>query len=108
MEGMTEQKIALQILQRRLETMNEIALQKLQRRLESMSDDEIETLNRECLMYEMKRDNSQEFISILNDFKRATNERAGFPILQRYIAGEIAKRWRRQRQVLKDFKEMLI
>ena len=93
MEGMTEQKIALQILQRRLE---------------SMSDDEIETLNRECMMYEMKRDNSQEFISILNDFKRATNERAGFPILQRYIAGEIAKRWRRQRQVLKDFKEMFI
>lgn len=43
-----------------------------------MSDDEIETLNRECLMYEMKRDNSQEFISILNDLKRATNERAGF------------------------------
>ena len=93
MEGMTEQKIALQILQRRLA---------------SMSDDEIETLNRECMMYEMKRDNSQEFISTLNDFKRATNERAGFPILQRYIAGEIAKRWRRQRQVLKDFKEMFI
>ena len=82
-------------------------LQILQRKLETMSDDEIETLNRECMMYEMKRNNSQEFISILNDFKRATNERAGFPILQRYIAGEIAKRWRRQRQVLKDFKEML-
>ena len=93
MEGMTEQKIALLTLQRRLER---------------MSDDEVETLNRECMMYEMKRDNSQEFISTLNDFKRATNERAGFPILQRYIAGEIAKRWRRQRQVLKDFKEMLI
>lgn len=93
MEGMTEQKIALQILQRRLE---------------SMSDDEIETLNRECMMYEMKRDNSQEFISILNDFKRATNERAGFPILQRYIAGTIARRWKRQRQVLKDFKEMFV
>ncbi len=93
MEGMTEQKIALQILQRRLER---------------MSDDEIETLNRECMMYEMKRDNSQEFISILNDFKRATNERAGFPMLQRYIAGTIARRWKRQRQVLKDFKEMLI
>ena len=93
MENMEEQKIALQILQRRLE---------------SMSDDEIETLNRECMMYEMKRDNSQEFISILNDFKRATNERTGFPILQRYLAGEIAKRWRRQRQVLKDFKELFI
>ena len=93
MEGMTEQKIALQILQKRLE---------------NMSDDEIETLNRECMMYEMKRDNSQEFISILNDFKRATNERAGFPILQRYIARTIAKRWNRQRQVLKDFKEMFI
>ena len=49
-------------------------LQILQRKLETMSDDEIETLNRECMMYEMKRDNSQEFISILNDFKRATNE----------------------------------
>lgn len=93
MEGMTERKMALQILQRRLE---------------SMSDDEIETLNHKCMMYEMKRDNSQEFISILNDFKRATNERAGFPILQRYLAGEIAKHWRRQRQVLKDFKEMFI
>ena len=92
MEGMTEQKIALQILQRRLER---------------MSDDEIETLNRECMMYEMKRDNSQEFISILNDFKRATNERAGFPMLQRYIAGTIARRWRRQREVLKEFKELL-
>ena len=93
MEGMTEQKIALQILQRRLER---------------MSDDEIETLNRECRMYEMKRDNYQEFISMLNDFKRATNERAGFPMLQRYIAGTIARRWKRQRQVLKDFKEMFV
>ena len=93
MEGMTEQKITLQILQRRLER---------------MSDDEVETLNRECMMYEMKRDNSQEFISILNDFKGATNERAGFPMLQRYIAGTIARRWKRQRQVLKDFKELLI
>ena len=82
-------------------------LQILQRKLETMSDDEIETLNRECLMYEMKRDNSQEFISILNDFKRATNERAGFPMLQRYIAGTIARRWRRQREVLKEFKELL-
>ena len=83
-------------------------LQILQRKLETMSDDEIETLNRECMMYEMKRNNSQEFISILNDFKRATNERAGFPMLQRYIAGTIARRWKRQREVLKDFKEMLI
>ena len=82
-------------------------LQILQRKLETMSDDEIETLNRECLMYEMKRDNSQEFISILNDFKRATNERTGFPILQRYIAGTIARRWKRQREVLKEFKELL-
>ena len=82
-------------------------LQILQRKLESMSDDEIETLNRECMMYEMKRDNSQEFISILNDFKRATNERAGFPMLQRYIAGTIARRWKRQREVLKEFKELL-
>ena len=83
-------------------------LQILQRKLETMSDDEIETLNRECMMYEMKRNNSQEFISILNDFKRATNERAGFPMLQRYIAGTIARRWKRQRQVLKDFKEMFV
>ena len=82
-------------------------LQILQRKLETMSDDEIETLNRECMMYEMKRNNSQEFISILNDFKRATNERAGFPMLQRYIAGTIARRWRRQREVLKEFKELL-
>ena len=82
-------------------------LQILQRKLETMSDDEIETLNRECMMYEMKRDNSQEFISILNDFKRATNERAGFPMLQRYIAGTIARRWKRQREVLKEFKELL-
>ena len=82
-------------------------LQILQRKLETMSDDEIETLNRECMMYEMKRNNSQEFISILNDFKRATNERAGFPILQRYIAETIARRWKRQREVLKEFKELL-
>ena len=82
-------------------------LQILQRKLETMSDDEIETLNRECMMYEMKRDNSQEFISMLNDFKRATNERAGFPMLQRYIAGTIARRWKRQREVLKGFKELL-
>ena len=82
-------------------------LQILQRKLETMSDDEIETLNRECMMYEMKRNNSQEFISILNDFKRATNERAGFPMLQRYIAGTIARRWKRQREVLKEFKELL-
>ena len=82
-------------------------LQILQRKLETMSDDEIETLNRECMMYEMKRNNSQEFISILNDFKRATNERAGFPMLQRYIAGTIARRWKRQREVLKGFKELL-
>ena len=93
MEGMTEQKIALQILQRRLER---------------MSDDEIEILNRECMMYEMKRNNSQEFISIFNDFKSATNEKAGFPMLQRYITGTITRRWKRQRQVLKDFKELLI
>ena len=93
-----------------MEDMNErkLALQKLQLRLESMSDDEIETLNHECMMYEMKRDNSLKFIYILNDFKIATNERAGFPILQRYIANTIARRWKRQRQVLKDFKEMLI
>ena len=92
-----------------MEDMNErkLALQKLQLRLESMSDDEIETLNHECMMYEMKRNNSQEFISILNDFKRATNERAGFPMLQRYIAGTIARRWKRQREVLKEFKELL-
>ena len=82
-------------------------LQILQRKLETMSDDEIETLNRECMMYEMKRNNSQEFISMLNDFKRATNERAGFPMLQRYIAGTIARRWKRQREVLKEFKELL-
>ena len=82
-------------------------LQILQRKLETTSDDEIETLNRECMMYEMKRNNSQEFISILNDFKRATNERAGFPMLQRYIAGTIARRWKRQREVLKEFKELL-
>lgn len=84
------------------------ALQKLQLRLESMSDDEIELLNRECIQYEMKRTNCDKFLDLLNDFKRATNERAGFPILQRYIASTIARRWRRQRQVLKDFKEMLI
>ena len=84
------------------------ALQILQRRLESMSDDEIETLNRECMIYEMKRDNSQEFISMLCDFNRATNERAGFPILQRYIAQTIARRWSKQRELLKGFKELLV
>ena len=78
-----------------MEDMNErkSALQKLQRLLESMSDEEIETLDHECMMYEIKRDNSQEFISMLNDIKRATNETAGFPILQRYIANTIARRW---------------
>ena len=84
------------------------ALQILQRRLESMSDDEIETLNRECMIYEMKRDNSQEFISMLCDFNRATNERTGFPILQRYIAQTIARRWSKQRELLKGFKELLV
>ena len=86
----------------------ETALRILQRRLESMSDDEIETLNRECMIYEMKRDNSQEFISMLCDFNRATNERAGFPILQRYIAQTIARRWSKQRELLKGFKELLM
>lgn len=85
-----------------------LALQRLQLRLESMSDDEIETLNRECMIYEMERDNSREFIYMLNDFKTATNEKAGFPILQRYIANTIARRWTRQRQVLKDFKELFV
>ena len=85
-----------------------LALQRLQLRLESMSDDEIETLNRECMIYEMERDNSREFIYMLNDFKIATNEKAGFPILQRYIANTIARRWTRQRQVLKDFKDLFM
>ena len=83
-------------------------LQILQRKLETMSDDEIETLNRECMMYVLKRTNSNEFFYILEEFKKATSERAGFPIMERYISGEIAKRWRRQRQLLKDFKEMFI
>ena len=93
MEKMTEQKTALQIQRRRFE---------------NMSDDEIETLNHECLVYMMERTNSNKFFQILEEFKKATSERAGFPVMERYISGEIAKRWKRQRQLLKDFKEMFM
>lgn len=93
MDNMTKRKTALQILRQRFE---------------SMSDDEIETLNHECMMYEMERTNSNKFFQILEEFKKVTGERAGFPIMERYISGEIARRWRRQRQLLKDFKGMFI
>ena len=86
-------------------------LQELNSELKFKSDDQLEELYRNCQVFEMKRDESytsEDFNSMKKDFERATNEKAGFAVMERYISGEIARRWRKQRQLLKDFKELFI
>ena len=86
-------------------------LQELNNELKFKSDDQLEELYRYCLVFEMKKDESytsEDFNSMKKDFERATNEKAGFAAMERYISGEIARRWRKQRELLKEFKGLFI
>ena len=86
-------------------------LQRLRDRLRAIDDDEIEALYRNCLIFETKRDESytsEDFNSMKKDFEMATNERIGLLIMERYILSVIARRWRKQRKLLKGFKELFV
>lgn len=86
-------------------------LQRLSDKLKTIDDDKIEALYRNCLIFEMKRDESytsEDFNSMKKDFEIFTNEKSGFAIMERYISGEIARRWRKQRELLKGFKELFV
>ena len=86
-------------------------LQILNAKLKTIDDDKIDILYRNCQVFEMKKDESytsEDFKSMKKDFEIVTNEKAGFTVMERFILGEIARRWRKQRELLKDFKEMLI
>ena len=89
----------------------ETELQRLSDRLKTIDDNEIEALYRNCLIFETKKDESytsEDFNSIKKDFEIATSEKVGFLIMKRYISSEIARRWRKQRELLKGFKELFI
>ena len=89
----------------------ETELQRLRDRLRTIDDDQIEALYRNYLILETKRDESytsEDFNSMKKDFEMATNERIGLLIMERYILSEIARRWRKQRKLLKGFKELFV
>ena len=89
----------------------ETELQRLGDRLRTIDDDKIEALYRNYLILETKRDESytsEDFNSMKKDFEMATNERIGLLIMERYILSEIARRWRKQRKLLKGFKELFV
>ena len=89
----------------------ETELQRLRDRLSTIDDDKIEALYRNYLILETKRDESytsEDFNSMKKDFEMATNERIGLLIMERYILSEIARRWRKQRKLLKGFKELFV
>ena len=89
----------------------EVELQRLRDRLRTIDDDQIEALYRNYLILETKRDESytsEDFNSMKKDFEIATNERIGLLIMERYILSEIARRWRKQRKLLKGFKELFV
>ena len=89
----------------------ETELQRLRDRLRTIDDDQIEALYRNYLILETKRDESytsEDFNSMKKDFEIATNERIGLLIMERYILSEIARRWRKQRKLLKGFKELFV
>ena len=89
----------------------ETELQRLRDRLRTIDDDKIEALYRNYLILETKRDESytsEDFNSMKKDFEMATNERIGLLIMERYILSEIARRWRKQRKLLKGFKELFV
>ena len=89
----------------------ETELQRLRDRLRAIDDDKIEALYRNYLILETKRDESytsEDFNSMKKDFEMATNERIGLLIMERYILSEIARRWRKQRKLLKGFKELFV
>ena len=89
----------------------ETELQRLRDRLSTIDDDKIEALYRNYLILETKRDESytsEDFNSMKKDFEIATNERIGLLIMERYILSEIARRWRKQRKLLKGFKELFV
>lgn len=86
-------------------------IQQLNEQIKRFDDDKLEEFYRQCLIHEMKRDDcytKDAFNSMKNEFERVTNPRAGFAIMERYISGEIARRWRRQRDILKDFKGLFV
>lgn len=86
-------------------------LQTLSDKLKTIDDDKVEVLYRNCLIFETKKDEfytSEDFNSIKKDFEIATNEKVGFFIMERYILSEIARRWRKQRKLLKRFKELFV
>ena len=89
----------------------ETELQRLSDKLKTIDDDKIEALYRNYLILETKRDESytsEDFNSMKKDFEMATNERIGLLIMERYILSEIARRWRKQRKLLKGFKELFV
>ena len=89
----------------------ETELQRLRDRLRAIDDDKIEALYRNYLILETKRDESytsEDFNSMKKDFEMTTNERIGLLIMERYILSEIARRWRKQRKLLKGFKELFV
>jgi hypothetical protein len=89
----------------------EAKLQRLRDRLRAIDDDQIEALYRNCLIFETKKDESytlEDFNSMKKDFEIVTNEKVGFLIMERYILSEIARRWRKQRKLLKGFKELFV
>ena len=89
----------------------ETELQRLRDRLRAIDDDQIEALYRNYLILETKRDESytsEDFNSMKKDFEMATNEKIGLLIMERYILSEIARRWRKQRKLLKRFKELSV
>ena len=86
-------------------------LQRLRDRLRTIDDDQIEALYRNYLILETKGDESytsEDFNSMKKDFEMATNEKIGLLIMERYILSEIARRWRKQRKLLKGFKELSV
>ena len=86
-------------------------LQELNDKLKMINDDQLEELYRQCLIYGMKRDGiytNENFNSMKDKFEKVTNSKAGLAIMERYIFGEIARRWRKQRKLLKGFKELFV
>lgn len=78
----------------------------LRQKITLKTDDELEALYRQCLQHEMKKEVSDGFVRLLNDFETETTPKAGFAILERFVGGEIARRWRVQREALKQIKNL--
>jgi len=68
-----------------------------------MTNEELEKYYQEYMLFECKKDVSNDFNKLLDNYKNEIGEKAAFPILKNDLLNVIAHKWMEQNKILKKF-----